>query len=151
MRPPMGAGSVHQANQKGNSMGLLMPMYTFGIVAFFVYTIMKVRASNDRREFEIQRNLHCLQLIFSWWWENPKAIVHIRHRKKMAISSRKCFGATIISLIWVCIYKFDWRNNNQILNFTHISRPLNDWTEWKQHDTSELICIKCFTPNWLAV
>lgn len=38
----MGAGSVHQANQKGNSMGLLMPMYTFGIVAFFVYTIMKV-------------------------------------------------------------------------------------------------------------
>lgn len=42
MRPPMGAGSVHQANQKGSSMGLLMPMYTFGIVAFFVYTIMKV-------------------------------------------------------------------------------------------------------------
>lgn len=42
MRPPMGAGSVHQPNQKGNSMGLLMPMYTFGIVAFFVYTIMKV-------------------------------------------------------------------------------------------------------------
>lgn len=46
MRPPMGAGAVHQANQKSNSMGLLMPMYTFGIVAFFVYTIMKVIKAN---------------------------------------------------------------------------------------------------------
>lgn len=42
MRPPMGAGSVHQPQQKGNSMGLIMPLYTIGIVAFFVYTIMKV-------------------------------------------------------------------------------------------------------------
>lgn len=39
----MGAGAVHQANQKGNSMGLIMPLYTIGIVAFFVYTIMKVK------------------------------------------------------------------------------------------------------------
>lgn len=39
----MGAGAVHQANPKGNSMGLIMPLYTIGIVAFFVYTIMKVQ------------------------------------------------------------------------------------------------------------
>lgn len=43
MRPPMGAGSNHQANQKGNSLGFVMPLYTVGIVAFFVYTIMKVQ------------------------------------------------------------------------------------------------------------
>lgn len=48
MRPPgMGAGTMHQANQKGSSMGLLMPMYTFGIVAFFVYTIMKVTGTSE--------------------------------------------------------------------------------------------------------
>lgn len=43
MRPPLGAGSNHQANQKGNSLGFIMPLYTVGIVAFFVYTIMKVQ------------------------------------------------------------------------------------------------------------
>lgn len=42
MRPPLGAGSNHQASQKGNSLGFIMPLYTVGIVAFFVYTIMKV-------------------------------------------------------------------------------------------------------------
>lgn len=43
MRPPMGAGAVHQANQKGgSSMGVIMTLYSIGIVAFFVYTIMKV-------------------------------------------------------------------------------------------------------------
>lgn len=42
MRPPMGAGSNHQANHKGNSLGFIMPLYTVGIVAFFVYTVMKV-------------------------------------------------------------------------------------------------------------
>lgn len=43
MRPPLGAGSNHQANHKGNSLGFIMPLYTVGIVAFFVYTIMKVK------------------------------------------------------------------------------------------------------------
>ncbi|XP_055854677.1 resistance to inhibitors of cholinesterase protein 3 isoform X7 [Episyrphus balteatus] len=42
MRPPMGAGSVHQAQPKGSSMGLIMPLYTIGIIVFFVYTIMKI-------------------------------------------------------------------------------------------------------------
>ena len=43
MRPPMGGGAGYQANTKGSgSMGFLMPLYTIGIVAFFVYTIMKV-------------------------------------------------------------------------------------------------------------
>lgn len=43
MRPPMGAGSVHQPQAKGqNSMGIIMPLYTIGIVVFFGYTIMKI-------------------------------------------------------------------------------------------------------------
>ncbi|KAJ6636731.1 hypothetical protein Bhyg_15325 [Pseudolycoriella hygida] len=42
MRPPLGAGANHQANHKGNSLGLLMPLYTVGIIAFFVYTVMKL-------------------------------------------------------------------------------------------------------------
>lgn len=42
MRPPMGAGSHHQATPKGSSMGLIMPLYTIGIVAFFIYTIMRL-------------------------------------------------------------------------------------------------------------
>lgn len=42
MRPPMGAGSHHQAKPAGNSMGFIMPLYTIGIVAFFVYTIMRL-------------------------------------------------------------------------------------------------------------
>uniref|UniRef100_A0A182NLX1 Resistance to inhibitors of cholinesterase protein 3 N-terminal domain-containing protein n=1 Tax=Anopheles dirus TaxID=7168 RepID=A0A182NLX1_9DIPT len=41
MRPPMGAGS-HQAAKSANSMGFIMPLYTIGIVSFFIYTIMKL-------------------------------------------------------------------------------------------------------------
>lgn len=43
MRPPMGAGAMHQPQAKGNqSVGILMPLYTIGIVIFFGYTIVKV-------------------------------------------------------------------------------------------------------------
>ncbi|XP_023305855.2 uncharacterized protein LOC111687629 isoform X8 [Lucilia cuprina] len=43
MRPPMGAGALHQPQGKGqNSMGIIMPLYTIGIVVFFGYTIMKI-------------------------------------------------------------------------------------------------------------
>lgn len=68
MRPPMGAGSVHQAQQKGNNMGLIMPLYTIGIVAFFVYTIMKVGGlrfiKNTRDHFYSQSTLsNFLQLV----------------------------------------------------------------------------------------
>ncbi|XP_041632940.1 resistance to inhibitors of cholinesterase protein 3 isoform X13 [Drosophila kikkawai] len=42
MRPPMGAGALHQPQQRGSSMGFLMPLYTIGIVVFFGYTIMKI-------------------------------------------------------------------------------------------------------------
>nr|XP_013118989.1 unnamed protein product [Stomoxys calcitrans] len=43
MRPPMGAGAMHQPQAKGNqSMGILMPLYTIGIVIFFGYTIIKI-------------------------------------------------------------------------------------------------------------
>uniref|UniRef100_U5EU34 Putative receptor associated protein ric-3 n=1 Tax=Corethrella appendiculata TaxID=1370023 RepID=U5EU34_9DIPT len=41
MRPPMGAGS-HQSQQKATSMGFIMPLYTIGIVSFFIYTILKL-------------------------------------------------------------------------------------------------------------
>ncbi|XP_054737179.1 uncharacterized protein LOC129243843 isoform X7 [Anastrepha obliqua] len=43
MRPPMGAGSMHQPQGRGgNSMGFIMPLYTIGIIVFFGYTIMKI-------------------------------------------------------------------------------------------------------------
>ncbi|XP_073813962.1 RIC3 acetylcholine receptor chaperone isoform X4 [Musca autumnalis] len=43
MRPPMGAGAMHQPQAKGNqSVGILMPLYTIGIVIFFGYTIVKI-------------------------------------------------------------------------------------------------------------
>lgn len=44
VRPPMGgAGHVVHPQQKGlNSMGVIMPIYTIGIVIFFSYTLMKV-------------------------------------------------------------------------------------------------------------
>uniref|UniRef100_A0A1Q3FNB2 Resistance to inhibitors of cholinesterase protein 3 N-terminal domain-containing protein n=1 Tax=Culex tarsalis TaxID=7177 RepID=A0A1Q3FNB2_CULTA len=41
MRPPMGAGS-HQSTKSVNSMGFIMPLYTIGIVSFFIYTILKL-------------------------------------------------------------------------------------------------------------
>lgn len=43
MRPPMGAGGHVVSPPSGTgSMGILMPIYTIGIVVFFVYTLMKV-------------------------------------------------------------------------------------------------------------
>lgn len=39
----MGAGMGAQPQQKMNSMGFIMPLYTIGIVSFFIYTIIKVR------------------------------------------------------------------------------------------------------------
>lgn len=38
----MGAGSVQSAPKATGAMGFVMPLYTIGIVAFFVYTIMRV-------------------------------------------------------------------------------------------------------------
>ncbi|XP_017002102.2 resistance to inhibitors of cholinesterase protein 3 isoform X6 [Drosophila takahashii] len=46
MRPPMGAGALHQPQQRGSSMGFLMPLYTIGIVVFFGYTLMKIMFKN---------------------------------------------------------------------------------------------------------
>ncbi|XP_065369377.1 uncharacterized protein RIC-3 isoform X7 [Calliphora vicina] len=42
MRPPMGAGSIHQPQARQGTMGLIMPVYTIGIIIFFGYTIMKI-------------------------------------------------------------------------------------------------------------
>lgn len=43
MRPPLGgAGHVVPPPKGSNTMGILMPLYTIGIVLFFVYTIAKV-------------------------------------------------------------------------------------------------------------
>lgn len=60
----MGAGATHQATQKGSSMGLLMPMYTFGIVAFFVYTIMKVRNAQLRHYSKENRSSIWIMIFF---------------------------------------------------------------------------------------
>ena len=40
-----GPGIQPQAAQRsqGGSMGILMPLYTIGIIVFFVYTVFKVR------------------------------------------------------------------------------------------------------------
>lgn len=43
MRPPLGgAGHVVPAPKGNGTMGIIMPLYTIGIVLFFVYTIIKV-------------------------------------------------------------------------------------------------------------
>ncbi|XP_072391674.1 uncharacterized protein RIC-3 isoform X3 [Diabrotica undecimpunctata] len=43
MRPTIGgAGHVVPPKQGGTSMGLIMPIYTVGIVIFFTYTVMKI-------------------------------------------------------------------------------------------------------------
>ncbi|XP_058793868.1 eukaryotic translation initiation factor 5B isoform X2 [Phymastichus coffea] len=49
MRPPMGGAGHVVAAPKGNGfVGLLMPLYTIGIVIFFLYTLTKVlRKSSD--------------------------------------------------------------------------------------------------------
>ncbi|CAB0018082.1 unnamed protein product [Nesidiocoris tenuis] len=43
LRPPMGgAGHVVSPPKGGSTMGIVMPMYTIGIVVFFLYTMMKL-------------------------------------------------------------------------------------------------------------
>uniref|UniRef100_A0A0A9ZH74 Resistance to inhibitors of cholinesterase protein 3 n=1 Tax=Lygus hesperus TaxID=30085 RepID=A0A0A9ZH74_LYGHE len=43
LRPPMGgAGHVVPPPKGGSTMGIVMPMYTIGIVVFFLYTMMKL-------------------------------------------------------------------------------------------------------------
>jgi hypothetical protein len=41
-----GAGHVVPAPKGSGTMGIVMPLYTVGIVVFFVYTIMKVSKLN---------------------------------------------------------------------------------------------------------
>lgn len=44
MRPPLGgAGHVVPAPKGSGTMGIIMPLYTLGIVLFFLYTIVKVK------------------------------------------------------------------------------------------------------------
>ena len=44
MRPAMGGPGIQPQNHKGQggAMSVLMPLYTVGIIIFFVYTVMKV-------------------------------------------------------------------------------------------------------------
>lgn len=47
MRPPMGGpGRVMPPQGGGGTMGIIMPLYTIGILLFFVYTIAKVYSFN---------------------------------------------------------------------------------------------------------
>ncbi|XP_025072974.1 uncharacterized protein LOC105422488 isoform X3 [Pogonomyrmex barbatus] len=51
MRPPLGgAGRVVPAPKGNGTMGIVMPLYTIGIVLFFVYTIIKVLKKNSDSE-----------------------------------------------------------------------------------------------------
>ncbi|XP_014598356.1 PREDICTED: uncharacterized protein LOC106783893 isoform X1 [Polistes canadensis] len=51
MRPPMGgAGHVVPAPKGNGTMGVIMPLYTLGIVLFFLYTIVKVLKKNSDSE-----------------------------------------------------------------------------------------------------
>ncbi|XP_017889067.1 protein Ycf2-like isoform X1 [Ceratina calcarata] len=49
MRPPLGgAGHVVPAQKGNGTMGIIMPLYTLGIILFFLYTIVKVlKKSSD--------------------------------------------------------------------------------------------------------
>ncbi|XP_034939178.1 uncharacterized protein RIC-3 isoform X5 [Chelonus insularis] len=48
MRPPMGgAGRVVPPQAGSGSMGIIMPLYTFGILIFFIYTIAKIVRKNS--------------------------------------------------------------------------------------------------------
>lgn len=66
MRPTMGGPGIPQAprtNQGGGTMGILMPIYTTGIVIFFVYTVMKIMMkkndqSTDNALDDPNRRLH---------------------------------------------------------------------------------------------
>jgi len=43
VRPPIGGAGYMVAPPKGGgAMGIVMPLYTIGIVCFFIYTIVKV-------------------------------------------------------------------------------------------------------------
>ncbi|CAL7946555.1 unnamed protein product [Xylocopa violacea] len=51
MRPPLGgAGHVVPAPKGNGTMGIIMPLYTLGIVLFFLYTIVKVVKKNSDSE-----------------------------------------------------------------------------------------------------
>ncbi|XP_071862307.1 RIC3 acetylcholine receptor chaperone isoform X4 [Bombus fervidus] len=51
MRPPLGgAGHVVPAPKGNGTMGIIMPLYTSGIVLFFLYTIVKVLRKNSDSE-----------------------------------------------------------------------------------------------------
>ncbi|XP_076658143.1 RIC3 acetylcholine receptor chaperone isoform X6 [Halictus rubicundus] len=51
MRPPLGgAGHVVSAPKGNGTMGIIMPLYTLGIVLFFLYTIIKVLKKNSDSE-----------------------------------------------------------------------------------------------------
>ncbi|ODN04449.1 hypothetical protein Ocin01_02256 [Orchesella cincta] len=53
MRPPVGgAGHIPSAPKGGGTMGIIMPMYTIGIVCFFLYTIMKILFKKNPAEPE---------------------------------------------------------------------------------------------------
>ncbi|KAK0173628.1 hypothetical protein PV328_006795 [Microctonus aethiopoides] len=51
MRPPMGGpGRVMPPQGGGGTMGIIMPLYTIGILLFFVYTIAKILRKNSNNE-----------------------------------------------------------------------------------------------------
>lgn len=73
MRPTMGGPGFPQAprgNQGGGTMSILMPIYTTGIVIFFVYTVMKIMfKKNDETSQDMDSNTSSQQ--FSRRYQQP--------------------------------------------------------------------------------
>lgn len=57
MRPPMGGAGhvVPPPKATQGALGILMPLYTIGIVMIFVYTMMKVRKIHSEYPFPFLR------------------------------------------------------------------------------------------------
>ncbi|RZF48391.1 hypothetical protein LSTR_LSTR007558 [Laodelphax striatellus] len=86
MRPPMGgAGHVVPAPKGGTTMGIIMPMYTIGIVIFFMYTMMKLlfrksEESNAYQDFKPDPEFRRVVFNESDYYHNRPSTHHHPHK-----------------------------------------------------------------------
>ncbi|KAG8318128.1 hypothetical protein J6590_010003 [Homalodisca vitripennis] len=95
MRPPMGgAGHVVPAPKGSSTMGIIMPLYTIGIVIFFMYTMMKIQrqsgteaktSSRERDKYKKREKLKLKQLNqdMEGWVSYEVERVHLRLDAKL--------------------------------------------------------------------
>uniref|UniRef100_A0A1B6MS24 Resistance to inhibitors of cholinesterase protein 3 N-terminal domain-containing protein n=1 Tax=Graphocephala atropunctata TaxID=36148 RepID=A0A1B6MS24_9HEMI len=81
MRPPMGgAGHVVPAPKGSSTMGIIMPLYTIGIVIFFMYTMMKLifKKSDESTAYkEFQPDPEFRRVVFS----DTEYVRHKNHKE----------------------------------------------------------------------